>query len=279
MSSPLAVVTGASSGIGKAMALQLSAQGVRVLAVARRQVVLDELAGSAAATGGAEITALAADLTTAEGVDAVAAGVRRLGGLALLVNVAGTISLGPFLDQDPKRSQQQIRLNCEALVMLTSLLLPIMIESGGGRVLNVASVAGTMPTPLMAVYGATKAFVISFSEALGEEMRGQGVSVTAYCPGPVDTPIYEVGAPGRPRRAPRHEVSPEQAASAGLAAANARRSVVVPGLKNKLNVWSARLTPRPLLLRVLAAQRLGFLGFTREAFAPATATNRRIDGE
>ncbi len=266
MSSPLAVVTGASSGIGNAMARQLVDQGCRVLAVARRGERLQALADELAGRGRGQLMPIVADLTERADVERVRLRVVELGGLRWVANVAGTISLGAFVDQDPARLQAQIRINCEGLVLLTRALLPCLLASGGGRVLNVASVAGTMPTPLMAVYGASKAFVISFSEALREELRPHGITVTAYCPGPVDTPIYEIAAPGRSRRAPSNEVSAARAARDGLAAARSGRAVVVPGWKNKLNVWGARLSPRSVLLRVLAAQRLGFLGYPPDAF-------------
>jgi short-subunit dehydrogenase len=159
-----------------------------------------------------------------------------------------------------------VRLNCEALISMTAALLPGMVQRRRGVILNVASLAGFMPTPYMAVYGATKAFVISYSEALGLELSGSGVTVTALCPGPVTTDIYALAAPGVVRRRVPSEMSAQDVARIGLAGAAQGRSVVVPGVLNRLNVLSARLAPRALLLFVLRFLGLSYLGYSRRAF-------------
>lgn len=166
--SPFAVVTGASSGIGAELALQLSLSlsGMRVLAVARRGELL---AQRAQAAGGAAIEALALDLTAPRSAAQIARRAEALGGADWLVNDAGVNRFGAFREADAAATGQMIRLNCEALVGVTSTLLPKMLERRRGVILNVSSVAGFVPTPFMAVYGATKAFVLSYSEALRAE--------------------------------------------------------------------------------------------------------------
>jgi short-subunit dehydrogenase len=268
LKSPLAVVTGASSGIGAELALQLAVSGTRVLAIARRGALLDELSAKAKAANGAELTPMALDLT-ADGAPAqIAARAEALGGAAWLVNDAGLNSFGAFREANAETTGRMIRLNCEALVAVTAALLPKMLERRHGVVLNVASVAGFVPTPFMAVYGATKAFVLSYSEALRAELLGSGVSVTALCPGPVSTGIYALSAPGVTRKAVFNEVTAEDCARAALSGARNGTAIVVPGLFNKLNLLSAKLAPRALVRWLLRAQGLSYLGYPRTAFKP-----------
>ncbi len=135
-----------------------------------------------------------------------------LGGADWLINDAGVNSFGAFREANAEAITRMIRLNCEALVSVTGALLPTMLARRQGVILNVSSVAGFVPTPFMAVYGATKAFVLSYSEALRAELQGSGVSVTALCPGPVTTGLYALCAPGVKRKAVFNEMSPEACA-------------------------------------------------------------------
>lgn len=263
---PLAVVTGASSGIGAELAFQLATSGIRVLAVARRSDRLDQLAARARSKSIATIHTLALDLTATNATAQVAYAARSLGGADWLVNDAGINSFGSFRDSNPEAITQMIRLNCEALVGMTHALLPAMLERGRGVVLNVSSVAGFVPTPFMAVYGATKAFVLSYSEALRAELRGTGVSVTALCPGPVSTDIYALSAPGVARRSVFNEMTAEACAQYGIAAARRGSAIAVPGLFNRLNLLSAKLAPRGLVRWLLKAQGLSYLGYARSTF-------------
>jgi len=246
-SARLAIVTGASSGIGEALARLLSARGTPVLAVARRRERLEALAMEAREAGHAEILPLAADLAEPGGPDEVAATARRLGVPALLVNNAGVGAYGRFEEQDPARLGALLRLNCEALLLLTHALLPDLVAAGDGAVLNVASTAGLAPTPFMAAYGASKAFVVSLSEALDEELRPRGVRVLAFCPGPVDTEFGEVAGVGERFVQSPGRLTAEQAARAALAQLDAREVVAVPGAVYQAVTLLPRVLPRRLV--------------------------------
>jgi short-subunit dehydrogenase len=245
----LAVVTGASSGIGAALARELSGRGRPVLAVARRGERLDALAAAAAAAGRAPVHPLALDVAAPDAAARVRERARELGGAAWLVNNAGFGMYGPFRAQPAARITEMIRLNCEALVALTGALVPDLVEAGRGAVVNVASVAGFQPTPYMAAYGATKAFVLSFSEALSEELAGTGVTVTAFCPGPVATEFGAVAGYVHRRGTPPGQISAEAAARAAVDAAEAGEVVAVPGPLNRIAVLTGKLLPRAWVRR------------------------------
>jgi short-subunit dehydrogenase len=262
----LVVLTGASSGIGAALARQLSSKGHPVLAVARRADRLEVLA--AEIKEGAPIYPLAVDLTGPDAPAKILARADELGGAAWLVNDAGSNLFGPFAQAAPGANASMVRLNCEALVSLTQAMLPGMIARKSGVLLNVSSVAGFVPTPYMAVYGATKAFVLSYTEALRQELLGTGISVTALCPGPVATEIYALSAPGVPRKSPFNEITAEECAKAAISAAERGAAIAVPGLFNRLNVLSAKLAPRALVRWLLTLQGLSYLGYGRTTFKP-----------
>jgi short-subunit dehydrogenase len=246
----LAVVTGASAGIGAALARLLSARGRPVLAVARREERLLELAERARAAGGAPVTPLALDVAAAGAPARLVEAARAQGGAAWLVNNAGFGMYGAFERASPARVAEMIRLNCEALVAVTHAFLPDLRAAGGGRILNVASVAGFQPTPYMAAYGATKAFVLSFSEALHEELREAGISVGAFCPGPVSTEFGAVAGVGsRFERVPAR-LSADEAAAAALAQLEAGDAVRVPTTFYGLTTRAVGFLPRALVRRL-----------------------------
>ena len=241
------LVTGASSGIGTELARELAGRGYDLVLAARSLDRLEELAGELPVT--AETRAV--DLSSAEARQAL---VDELHDVVGVCNNAGFGTSGRFLDQDPEREQEMIRLNVEALHHLTAAFLPQMIERGAGAILNLASTAAFQPLPGMATYAATKAFVASFSEAVHAELAGTGVSVTALCPGPTKTAFAEVAGVGEVwRRTPDLVLmGPEDVARAGVEAMVAGRRTAVPGLTNKLSSFGGRFVPRTFLLPVAA---------------------------
>jgi len=260
----VAIVTGASSGLGRALAQNLAARGHVVLAVARRTERLTELARRAGAPAGAgRIEPLALDVTDPDAADRIHAEARRLGEIGWLVNNAGSSTFGRLEASRVEEQRALVRLNCEALVTLTTRLLPELVRAGRGIVLQVASAAGLQPTPGWAVYGASKAFVISLAEAMSEELRGSGVSVTALCPGPITTEFFNHGddpALAASRRRPFWELTPEACAEAGLRAALAGTTVAVIGQTNRALALSGRLAPRALLRFIAAKISLRYVG-------------------
>src|SRR5579863_8757690 len=250
----LAIVTGASSGIGWELARQLAARGLRVLAVARRRERLDALAQASPS-----VTPLALDVTDPAAPTEIAAAARELGDVTWLINNAGTSRVGRFVEQPPEVLAGIVRLNCEAPVALA----PAMVKRGRGRILNVASMAGFQPTPWQAVYGGSKAFMLSFSEALAEELHGTGVTVTALCPGPVTTEIFTaMGVAEGERQPPRHEMTAEACARFGIDAAERGIVVAIPGAMNKLSALAGKLAPRSLVRRMSARIGLKFIGIS-----------------
>lgn len=256
----LAIVTGASSGIGAEYARQLSAQGIPVLAVARRAARLEELRARALSLGHASIHPLELDVTDAGAAMAIRDRARELGRTTWLINNAGSSRVGRFVDAPAGAHVGLLRLNCEAIVEICAAVVPEMIASGGGRVINVASLAAFQPTPMQAMYGATKAFVLSFSEALSEELRGTGVTVNALCPGPVTTEIFEHAAAGYQHSKTPHELSVESCVAASLASVRRGSVVFVPGALNKMvSVWP-RMAPRSVIRRISSFIGLKYIG-------------------
>ena len=238
-----AVVTGASSGIGLEMARVLARDHALVL-VARSG---DKLEALATELGGARVVAL--DLSDPA---APAKLVREVPSVDVLVNNAGFGDYGPFSEASPTKLDEMIELNVGAVTRLARAYLPGMLERGSGRICNVASTAGFQPGPLMAVYYATKAYVLSFSEALAEEVRGTGVTVTALCPGPTRTG-FQAGAEMEESRLVKGRRLPTAAevAAYGVHAMNQGDVVAVPGFLNKSMAATVRFVPRPLMRRVV----------------------------
>lgn len=193
MTSRTALITGASTGIGAEFARRLGADGLDLVLVARSADKLETLAGEIRAASGVAVTVMARDLGAPNAAAELTADVAAAGlHVDFLLNNAGFGTHGPVAEADPDRLADQIRLNCEVLTELSQRCLPAMIERRSGTIINVASNAAFQPLPLMAVYGATKAYVLSFTEALWHETRGTGVRVLALCPGPTETPFFDV---------------------------------------------------------------------------------------
>lgn len=242
---PRAVVTGASSGIGAALAHRLADAGCDLVLVARDRARLDAEAVEVAARG-AGVEVLVADLSDPAQLRALADRLRA-SPPDILVNNAGFGASGRFADLDPERSAAMIATNVTALTLLTAAVLPGMRARGSGRILNVASTGAFAPLPFSAVYGATKAYVLSFSESVAEEMAGSGVTVTALCPGPTPTRFFARSGMDGTRLFKGPMTSAGQVAEAGCAAMMAGRRVVVVGMVNRLLVLAARLVPRRLV--------------------------------
>lgn len=243
----ITLITGASAGLGVDFARQLSAKGHRLVLAARRKDRLDALAQE---LGNAR--AVAIDLGEVGAAARLMADIAAHGErVELLVNNAGFGLTGRFAELDGARQRQMIDLNCGALVELAHAVLPGMIERKSGAILNVASTAAFQPGPGMAVYFATKAFVLSFSEALHEEVRRLGVKVSALCPGPTATEFGEVAG-----FAPSNPSSKLAAASgpvvrAGIEGIDRNQAIVIPGAMNKATAQANRFFPRALVRRAV----------------------------
>ncbi|WP_297152031.1 SDR family oxidoreductase [Thermogemmatispora sp.] len=245
-----ALITGASSGIGLAFAQALAARGMQLILVARSEERLRQLASELQERHGIQAEVIVSDLSREGAATQLASAVRERGlHVDLLINNAGFGTYGPFVEQSPEREHEEIMLNVAALVDLTHALLPAMLARGEGAVINLASLAAFLPIPHMAVYAATKAFVLSFSHALGAEYRRQGLRVLAVCPGPVATNFFAVIGTSQ-EDMPGVILSPEQVVAASLHALERGRSQVVPGLLNKLMAFGSHLVPRALGARV-----------------------------
>jgi short-subunit dehydrogenase len=237
-----AIVTGASSGIGRAFALELARRGYSVLAVARRRERLEALAKEAALRGG-PIEPLVADLQTEEGVASVMRRVEAIGEIELLVNNAGIAAGGDFLATGIGEAMSTVRLNIGAVVSLTHQILRGMFQRQTGAVINMASVLAFQPFPHFGVYAASKAFVLMFTEALAAEVRGTGVRVLALCPGAVRTKMG-VFARNEGILGKLPSLSSEQVVKAGLQALDRGNVIKVVGGINKLLPFMNRLVPR-----------------------------------
>ncbi|AKH17235.1 SDR family NAD(P)-dependent oxidoreductase [Deinococcus soli (ex Cha et al. 2016)] len=255
-----ALITGASSGIGEQIAMALAARGSHLILVARSEGPLNALADTLRTRHGVQVHVLPQDLTRPHAARDLLDRTQALNlNVDILVNNAGFADYGEFTELDVQKQLDMIQVNITALTELTHAYLPGMRARGRGRVLNIASTAAFLPGPLMAVYYATKAYVLSFSEALHEELRGTGVSVTAACPGPVETGFQAAANMGGSRllrdRLTRAAILPAREVAAQAVTAMLRgEGVHVIGTVNRLQTLLPRLLPRravpPLIRRV-----------------------------
>jgi len=240
-----ALITGASSGIGEAIAREFARRGLNLVITARRG---DRLAALAEALSDqVDVQIVACDLAAPEGPDELITALQEQGlHIDILVNNAGIATTGRFQDLEPADTQQMISLNIAALSRLTQALLPPMLEQGSGRILNVASVAGFQPVPSMAIYAATKAFVLSLTEGLSEDLRGTGVSVTALCPGLTKTEMTDEITSAM--LVPEFMMSSAaEVAREGYDAMMNREVIRIPGVANQAAVTWAQFQPRWLV--------------------------------
>ena len=253
------LVTGASSGIGAVIARLLAARGLGVTLVARREDRLRSMADELAEQHRVRVEVIAADVSDEASRSRIATELEdRSLSVNVLVNNAGFSTMGPVHRSDPEREVALVRTDVEAVVHLCSLFLAGMVERRSGAVLNVASTAAFQPLPGQAAYGASKAFVLSYSHALRGELRSHGVTVTALCPGPVETGFAtaagitdEVAAGAMPKIL---WLSAEDVATAGVTGMDADRAVVIPGLANRVSAALGWLSPRSVLVPVVAKQ-------------------------
>lgn len=249
-----ALITGASAGLGAQFARLAAADGQDVVLVARNRAALEVLAGQLTAAHGVAAHIVAADLSRPETPAAIVDQLQRDGvEVHTLVNNAGFGSHGPFLAQPFDGEARMVAVNVTALMHLTHLLVPLMKAKGAGRVLNIASTAGFQPGPFMATYYATKAFVVSFSEALAVELDGTGVTVTCHCPGATATEFPARSGNGRARL-----FTKQQPADAADVAAHAWRAMkegrvlAIHGFANWVGMESVRVAPRVVVRRIAA---------------------------
>jgi short-subunit dehydrogenase len=251
----VAVVTGASGGIGADLARLCAAGGRDVVLVARSVDRMTALAAELERKHGVTCTVLGVDLSEPDAAPTLAADLAERGiEVDVLINNAGYAMSGRFVETSPSIELAMIQLNVVALTRLTKLLLPGMVRRGRGRVLNVASTAAFLPGPLMAVYYATKAYVLSLSEALAEEVAGTGVTVTCLCPGATRTGFAAVAGMGDSKLFNGPGVMDSATvARVGYDAMIAGRRLVIPGIANKIGMQSLRFAPRALAAKIARA--------------------------
>ena len=237
---PRALVTGASAGIGEVFATKLAKKGYDLVITARRKDRLEALAETFIA-GGAATEVIEADLATDAGVDLLEATATEVD---LLVNNAGFGTVGNFADLPIDRELDELSVNVRALMRLSHAALRGMSERARGAIINVASTAAFQPVPHNATYSATKAFVLHFSEALHEEAKAHGVTVTCLCPGPVKTEFQEVAGVDESSIPAMMWTTAEDVVDAALFAVDVRRAYVVPGAINAMTALGSRIVPR-----------------------------------
>jgi short-subunit dehydrogenase len=244
-----ALVTGASMGIGAAFAQALAERGAHLVLVARSRDKLAALAAALAQRHGVRSQVIVADLSKPSAAQALL-GETRARGLAvdILINNAGFGTYGRFEEISAERQHEEVMLNCAGLVGVTHAFLPGMLQRESGAIIHLASLAAFQPVPYMAVYGATKAFVLSFSEALWAENRARGVRVLALCPGATDTAFFDTVGAAEAALGPR--MRPELVVSRALRALERGRSHLIPGANNYLFAQGARVLPRATLTKV-----------------------------
>ena len=253
-----AVITGASSGIGRALAFEFAAGGFNVVLIGRNEKALDEVAATCRTRHGAEMEVIAADLSCAESVENVVGAITsKPRPYEVLVNNAGFGIHGEFSSTDIDENIRLLNVQLMAALRLMKALLPGMVAQHSGRILNVASVYSFSPVPFQSVYGACKAFLLSFSSAIRNELEGTGVTVTVFCPGTTQTEFRSRAGIGEKRQ--DSGMTAEAVARIAYAATLRGKHVVVPGIINRLYVFVAHLLPVQLvpgLVRFINRQRM-----------------------
>ena len=252
-----ALITGASSGLGVGYAHELARRGADLVLVARRQARLEALAVDLAEKYGTVSTVIPLDLTRADAVPELVSDLReRAITVGTLVNNAGFGTFGTVLDSDQARETEQVALNVHALTALTHAFLPDLVETASlhphtAALVNLASTAAFQPVPRMAVYGATKAYVLSYTEAVSYETRASGLKVTAICPGPADTEFFEIAQTSGGKKGTPLTVDEVMRASFAALDRSVTPSVVLVGARNALLARVASVYPRRAVLNAV----------------------------
>lgn len=247
-----ALITGASSGFGVEFAKLFARDDVDLVLVARTEAPMQELADRLRAARGVSVTVIAKDLSTPGASDELVAELAARGTqVDALVNNAGFAQYGPLVQADPDELRQMLSVNVLALTQVTRSLLPGMVERRWGRIVNLGSIGSFVPAPMTGAYGATKAYVLSFSLALTEELRGTGVTVTALCPGPTETGFQARAEMADSKLiAGRDLDSAESVVRAGYAAMKKGRPYLVTGTTSKLFAFGSRFLPRMMTTKI-----------------------------
>ena len=251
--SNIALITGASNGIGLGLAREFAKHKTDVVLVARNEAKLKEIAQELTSTYGVKAIVMAKDLSKQDNADELFREVKQAGlEIGYLINNAGFGDFGMFSESDWKKQQEMITVNIITLTRLCRLFIPEMIQRKQGRILNLASTAAFQPGPLMAVYYATKAYVLLFSEAINNELKGSGITVTALCPGPT-TSGFEEASNLKESKLFKKKKLPDAAevAKYGYSVMMKGKSVAIHGWMNRAMVLSGRFAPRDMVTAIV----------------------------
>lgn len=255
-----ALVTGASSGLGEEFARELARRHANLVLTARSGDKLEQLAADLARVNGVSVQVIVQDLAEPDGAAAICRELKARGvTVDHLINNAGFGSAGRFETMDLEREARMVRVNCESVVVLSRALLRGMLDRQRGGILNVASTAGHQPTPFMTTYGASKAFVLSFTLALAEELRGSGVHALVLCPGPVPTGFQAAASIPSGAMLSMAQLDAHTVVERALDAYAARAVIKTPGLVNSVQTLASKVFPRSLVVRAarLTMTKLG----------------------
>ena len=267
------LVTGASAGIGRELAKAFASRGYDLILLARNEEALQTLAGELVASHAVRAKTLPADLSIAGAAQEITCALERENlEIGILVNNAGVVFDGDFASIALEDHLRLLQINVVALTALTRLFLPPMIKRRSGRILNVASLGGFMPVPRLAAYAAAKAYVLSLTESLSEELRGTGVTATALCPGFTDTAMVRGSESGRALPA-RIIMSPKDVAEAGCAACLRGETICIPGIGNRLLRDAAQFLPRQVVRRLGGVSR-GWSSMARTLYDLASSDGK-----
>jgi short-subunit dehydrogenase len=255
-----ALVTGASSGLGEEFARELSRRHANLVLTARSREKLEQLAADLSRVNGVSVQVIVQDLSEPDGASSLCRELKSRGiAVDHLINNAGFGTAGRFEGLDVERELRMVRVNCESVVVLSRGLLRGMLDRKRGGILNVASTAGHQPTPFMSTYGASKAFVLSFTLALAEELRGSGVHALALCPGPVPTGFQAAASIPSGAMLSFAKLDAHTVVERALDAYAARAVLKTPGLVNSVQTLASKVLPRALIVRAarLTMTKLG----------------------